>query len=121
MVEQTDLPVPPLSSEERQAQLEADIRALARVQILAGATTPPPPTEKPRPSLAVKAVAKGSVWARVGMAVLGAAVLIAELLSTSYPVAGPLRALFKVAIAVLQGSQDASDDTTRDPGQTSIE
>jgi hypothetical protein len=85
---------PPLTLEQRQQRMEEDLRAIARVQILAGAPSSPPP---PRQSIAAKAVNKSATATRIGMAVLGIAVVAGEWIAQNYPrVIGPLGALFRV-------------------------
>lgn len=81
---------PPRSAvarDERQRRLEADVAALARVQILAGATIPPPAS----PSIPVQA-AKGTYrLTKQAMQVIGLLATLAEVFGgNDY---GPLRAI----------------------------
>lgn len=74
-------------ADERARRLEADVAALARVQVLAGATMPPPAT----PSLPVRAATGSYKLTKQAMQVIGLLATLAELLGgNDY---GPIRAI----------------------------
>lgn len=81
----------PESDEERERRIEADLAALARVQLIVnrGGSVPPP-----RPSLPVRTAKRSYTLSRGALAAIGLLATLAEIFSDSRPLQAIVRWLF---------------------------